>query len=61
MPKIKGLRWGMIGLIMLGSIINYFTRSSLSVAAPTPKTQLGIDEQHCWWIVSTFQGAMMLV
>ena len=25
----------MIGLIMLGSIINYLTRSTLSVAAPT--------------------------
>jgi ACS family hexuronate transporter-like MFS transporter len=60
MPKIKGLRWWMIGLIMLGSIINYLTRSSLSVAAPTLKTQLGIDEQHYSWIVSTFQGAIML-
>ena len=60
MPKIKGLRWWMIGLIMLGSIINYLTRSTLSVAAPTLKTQLGIDEQHYSWIVSTFQGAIML-
>jgi len=60
MPKIKGLRWWMIGLIMLGSIINYLTRSSLSVAAPTLKTQLGIDEQHYSWIISTFQGAIML-
>jgi MFS transporter, ACS family, hexuronate transporter len=60
MPKIKGLRWWMIGLIMLGSIINYLTRSSLSVAAPTLKTQLGIDEQHYSWIVSAFQGAIML-
>ncbi len=60
MPKIKGLRWWMIGLIMLGSIINYLTRSSLSVAAPTLKTQLGIDEQHYSWIVSTFQSAIML-
>lgn len=45
---------------MLGSIINYLTRSSLSVAAPTLKTQLGIDERHYSWIVSTFQGAIML-
>ena len=50
----------MIGLIMLGSVINYLTRSTLSVAAPTLKTQLGIDEQHYSWIVSTFQGAIML-
>jgi ACS family hexuronate transporter-like MFS transporter len=32
--KIGGLRWWMIGLIMLGSAINYLTRSTLSVAAP---------------------------
>ena len=50
----------MIGLIMLGSIINYLTRNSLSVAAPTLKTQLGIDEQHYSWITSTFQFAIML-
>ncbi|MBS1790149.1 MAG: MFS transporter [Acidobacteria bacterium] len=60
MPKIKGLRWWMIGLIMLGSIINYLTRNTLSVAAGTLKTQLGIDEQHYSWIVGAFQGAIML-
>src|SRR5262245_16120808 len=27
MNKIKGLRWWMIGLIMVGAIINYLTRS----------------------------------
>ena len=50
----------MIGLIMLGSIINYLTRSSLSVAAPTLKTALGMTEQQYSWIISTFQGAIML-
>ena len=35
MREIKGLRWWMIGLIMLGSVINYLTRSTLAVAAPT--------------------------
>ena len=33
--KLKGLRWWVISLLMLGSIINYLTRSTLSVAAPT--------------------------
>jgi MFS transporter, ACS family, hexuronate transporter len=60
MPKIKGLRWWMIGLIMLGSVINYLTRSTLSVAAPTLKTALGMAEQQYSWIVGTFQGAIML-
>lgn len=35
MPKIRGLRWWMISLIMLGSIVNYLTHSTLAVAAPT--------------------------
>ena len=34
-PSVKALRWWMIGLLMLGSIINYLTRSTLAVAAPT--------------------------
>ena len=40
--KIKGLRWWMISLIMLGAVINYLTRSTLAVAAPTLLTELGI-------------------
>lgn len=50
----------MIGLIMLGSIINYLTRSTLSVAAPTLKSALGMAEQQYSWVVGTFQGAIML-
>lgn len=57
--KIKGLRWWMIGLIMLGSIINYLTRSSLAVAAPTMLPELGITERQYSWILSTFQIAIM--
>jgi hypothetical protein len=30
--KIKGLRWWIIGLLMLGSRVNYLARSSLAVA-----------------------------
>jgi ACS family hexuronate transporter-like MFS transporter len=58
--KIKGLRWWIIGLVMTGSIINYLTRSTLSVAAPTLKTDLGITTQQYSWIVGTFQGTIML-
>ena len=50
----------MIGLLMLGSIINYLTRSALGVAAPTILAQLHITEKQYSWIVSTFQGALML-
>src|SRR5438045_517639 len=58
--KIKGLRWWIIGLLMLGSIVNYLTRSTLGVAAPTLKTDLGISDQQYSWILNTFQGAIML-
>ena len=57
--KVKGLRWWMIGLIMLGSIINYLTRSSLAVAAPTMLPELHITERQYSWILSTFQIAIM--
>lgn len=60
MAKIRGLRWWMIGLVMLGSIINYLTRSTLSVAAPTLLQDLQIGAEQYSWIVAIFQGAIML-
>ena len=57
----RSLRWWMIALLMLGSIINYLTRSTLGVAAPTllagpahhrPSSTPGSS--------ATFQGAIML-
>jgi len=57
---IPGLRWWMISLVMLGSIINYLTRSTLSVAAPTVMKDLQISTQQYSWIVGAFQGAIML-
>ena len=49
----------MIGLIMLGSIVNYLTRSTLAVAAPTVMKDLTITTQQYSWILSTFQIAIM--
>ena len=50
----------MIGLLMFGSIINYLTRSTLGVAAPTLMRDLHISTQQYSWIVATFQAAIML-
>jgi ACS family hexuronate transporter-like MFS transporter len=50
----------MIGLVMLGAIINYLTRSTLAVAAPTLLQDLQITAREYSWIVSTFQFAIML-
>jgi ACS family hexuronate transporter-like MFS transporter len=50
----------MMGLLMIGSIINYLTRSTLGVAAPYVLKDLDITTQQYSWIVSGFQGAIML-
>jgi len=50
----------MIGLLMLGSIINYLTRSTLGVAAGTLMLDLHITTEQYSWIVTTFQLAIML-
>src|SRR5215470_16110581 len=60
MPRIRALRWWMIALIMLGSIINYLTRSTLAVAAPTILKDLRITAQQYSWILGAFQGTIML-
>jgi ACS family hexuronate transporter-like MFS transporter len=49
----------MMVLIMLGSIVNYLTRSTLAVAAPTVLQNLHITTQQYSWIVGAFQGAIM--
>lgn len=55
--KIKGLRWWIIGLIMLGTIFNYLARSSLSVAAPTLTEQMSLTTQQYSYVVAAFQAA----
>jgi len=60
MAKLKGLRWWMICLIMMGSIINYLTRSTLSVAAPTIMKDLVITTDQYSYIVGAFQAMIML-
>ena len=57
---MKSLRWRMMTLLMVGSIVNYLTRSTLGVAAPTILQDLDITTQQYSWIVSTFQFAIML-
>jgi ACS family hexuronate transporter-like MFS transporter len=57
---IKGVRWWMISLLMLGAILNYLTRSTLAVAAPTVLKDLAITTKQYSWILGAFQGAIML-
>lgn len=60
MPKLKALRWWIIGLVMLGAIVNYLTRSTMGVAAPTILKDLGISVKEYSWITGAFQIGIML-
>ncbi|SFU54481.1 MFS transporter, ACS family, hexuronate transporter [Pseudoduganella namucuonensis] len=45
---------------MLGAVINYLTRSTLAVSAPTLLSELNITTQEYSYITAAFQGAIML-
>lgn len=55
MKIIKGLRWWIIALVCLGTIINYLARNSLGVLAPELKTQLHMSTQQYSYVVGAFQ------
>ncbi|MDE0878110.1 MAG: MFS transporter [Sphingomonas bacterium] len=52
-----GLRWWIISLVTVGTVLNYLARSSLSVAAPTLKGEFSITTQQYSWVVAAFQAA----
>ncbi len=57
---IRGLRWWIIGIVMVGTSLNYLTRSTLGVAAPTVLADLGIGTREYGWITAAFQAGIML-
>ena len=57
---ILGIRWWTIGLIMLGAMVNFLSRATLSVAAPTVMQDLHITTQQYGIITAAFQFAIML-
>jgi MFS transporter, ACS family, hexuronate transporter len=61
MKKIIGLRWWIVVLICLGTIINYLARNSLSVLAPQLKTVLSFSTQEYSYIVAAFQVAYTIM
>jgi MFS transporter, ACS family, hexuronate transporter len=61
MKKIKGLRWWIVVLICLGTIINYLARSSLSVLAPQLKVVLDFTTQEYSYVVAAFQIAYTIM
>jgi ACS family hexuronate transporter-like MFS transporter len=51
---IRGLRWWIIGMICLVTIINYIDRQTLSVLAPTIREQFGMSNEAYSRVVSMF-------
>ena len=60
MHRFMGLRWLTIALIMVGAMVNFLSRQTLSIAAPTVIADLHITTQQYGWITSAFQGGIML-
>ncbi|WP_372732812.1 MFS transporter [Novosphingobium sp.] len=56
MLKKLPLRWWIIALITLGTILNYLARSTLSVAAPTLKTEFAMTTEQYSWVILAFQA-----
>jgi len=54
---IRGLRWWIVALVCLGTIINYLARNSLAVLGPQLKTTLQFTTRQYSYIVAAFQLA----
>lgn len=57
LPRRLPLRWWIIGLVTLGTILNYLARSTLSVAAPTLKEAFAMSTEDYSWVVLAFQAS----
>lgn len=55
--RIGRLRWWIIGLVTLGTVLNYLARSTLSVAAPTLKDEMALSTEQYSYIVMAFQAS----
>ncbi|MBK7629532.1 MAG: MFS transporter [Ignavibacteriales bacterium] len=57
MKKVKGLRWWIISLIALATLINYIDRSTLSLMWPSISKDLGMDKNDYAFILNVFMVA----
>ncbi|MEM1134349.1 MAG: MFS transporter [Bacteroidota bacterium] len=55
--KVKGLRWVIIGLICLATIINYIDRSALGIMWPSISEDIGMDKGDYALILNVFMVA----
>ena len=55
--KLRGLRWWIIGLIGLATVINYIDRSTLAIMWPSISGDLGMDKNDYAVILNVFMVA----
>ena len=61
MGKIKGLRWYMIALVTVGTVLGYLTRNAIAVAAPTLQDQLHITTQQYSYIIAAYSACYTIM
>jgi ACS family hexuronate transporter-like MFS transporter len=52
--KINGLRWWIISLVCIATIINYIDRSALGIMWPAMSEDLGLTKEDYAWIINIF-------
>lgn len=57
MKKVKGLRWWIIGMISMVTVINYIDRNALGIMWPSISKDLGLSKDHYTLIVTFFMVA----
>jgi len=55
--KLRNLRWWIVVLVCVGTVLNYLARNSLGVLAPQLTKELGFSTQQYSWVVAAFQVA----
>lgn len=53
--KLSRLRWWIVALVCVGTVLNYLARNSLGVLAPQLTKELGFSTQQYSWVVAAFQ------
>jgi ACS family hexuronate transporter-like MFS transporter len=61
MNKVRGLRWYILALVMVGTVINYIDRNTLGVLAPILKEKLEFTTEQYSYIVAAFQISYSLM
>src|ERR1700744_6000090 len=59
--KLKGMRWWIVALICVGTIVNYLSRNTLGVLAPVLKSELGFTTEQYSYVVGAFQLAYTIM